>query len=175
MLEEPSAVIEKAVTPKSPVVNPEPKKSLGSLDTIRKKISTQNKANGAGEKELNEEELQIFWGRFIDKLIAKQKHSAVTNFKMAQLRIVDNTSIEIITGTNIQQKFIEHERAELVDDLQQYFCNRLLTYSVIIDEKESGDTASEKPLSSREQYLKIIEEYPMVKELKDRLRLELDY
>jgi DNA polymerase-3 subunit gamma/tau len=30
-------------------------------------------------------------------------------------------------------------------------------------------------LNTREQYLKIIEEYPLVKELKDRLRLELDY
>jgi DNA polymerase-3 subunit gamma/tau len=31
------------------------------------------------------------------------------------------------------------------------------------------------PLSSKEQYQKIIEQYPLVKELRDRLRLELDY
>jgi len=31
------------------------------------------------------------------------------------------------------------------------------------------------PLSSKEQYLKLVEQYPLVKELKDRLRLELDY
>jgi len=34
---------------------------------------------------------------------------------------------------------------------------------------------SPAPLSKREQYLKMIEQYPLVKELKDRLRLELDY
>ncbi|MBK6633484.1 MAG: hypothetical protein IPH68_05320 [Chitinophagaceae bacterium] len=94
---------------------------------------------------------------------------------MAELKIIDNNTIEIVTENNIQQKFIEQERAELVDDLQQYFCNRQLTYSVTILEKEGTGIETEKPLSSRDQYLKIVEAYPLVKELKDRLRLELDY
>lgn len=94
---------------------------------------------------------------------------------MAELKIVDNNSVEIITDNNIQQKFIEQERADLVDDLQQHFFNRQLTYTVIIIEKGGTDEMARKPLGSREQYQKIIESYPLVKELKDRLRLELDY
>ena len=175
IIEEPEPGIEKKIIePDTPVVA-EPKKSLGSLDAIRKKVTAQNKANGNEVKVLTEEELRLCWGNFIEKLTAKKNHSAVTNFKMAELKIVDNNSIEIITENNIQQKFIEQERAELVDDLQQYFCNRQLTYNVIIIEKEGTGELAEKPLSSREQYLKIIAEYPLVKELKDRLRLELDY
>lgn len=150
------------------------KRSLGSLDAIRKKVYAQNK-NGSEVKPLTMEELQLCWDKFIEKLNEKKNHSAVTNFKMAELRIIDNNSIEIITGNNIQQKFIEQERAALVDDLQQFFCNRQLTYTVIIIESESGSQPAEKPLTSREQYQRIIEEYPLVKELKDRLRLELDY
>lgn len=153
----------------------ETKKPLGSLDAIRKKVSAQNKANGIEVKELTDEELKLCWEKFIEKLNDKKNHSAVTNFKMAELRIIDNNSIEIITGNNIQQKFIENERAELINCLQEYFCNRQLTYSVTIIEKEGAGEKAEKPLSSREQYQKIIEEYPLVKELKDRLRLELDY
>lgn len=148
---------------------------MGSLDAIRKKVHAQNKANGNTVKELTEEDLKKCWGKFIDKLNEKKNHSAVTNFKMAELKIIDNNSIEIITGNNIQQKFIEQERAELVDDLQEFFCNRQLTYNVVIIENEENGPPAERPLSSREQYLKIIEEYPLVKELKDRLRLELDY
>ena len=175
IIEEPEPGIEKKIIePDTPVVA-EPKKSLGSLDAIRKKVTAQNKANGNEVKVLTEEELRLCWGNFIEKLTAKKNHSAVTNFKIAELKIVDNNSIEIITENNIQQKFIEQERAELVDDLQQYFCNRQLTYNVIIIEKEGTGELAEKPLSSREQYLKIIAEYPLVKELKDRLRLELDY
>ncbi len=148
--------------------------ALGSLLKIRQKVSAQNK-NGSSVKELTEEELYVSWGGFIEKLGAKKNHSAVTNFKMAVLRVIDNNSIEIITENNIQQKFIEQERAALVDHLQSYFCNKQLAYSVIVVEQEKTEQAGEKPLNSKEQYLKIIEEYPLVKELKDRLRLELDY
>lgn len=169
-----SAFEKKEFTETIPVPG-EPKKSMGSLDAIRKKVTAQNKTNGKGVKALTAEELKLCWEQFIEKLVNKKNHSAVTNFKMAELKIVDDHSIEIITENNIQQKFIEQERAELVDDLQQYFCNRQLTYNVIIVEKAETGALAEKPLSSREQYQKIIEEYPLVKELKDRLRLELDY
>ncbi len=174
-IETPEPAGEKKISSPAVPVSDEPKRSLGSLDTIRKKVTAQNKANNIEVKELTEEELRICWGKFIEKLTAKKNHSAVTNFKMAELKIIDNNAIGIITENNIQQKFIEQERAELVNDLQQYFCNRQLTYNVIIIEKEGTGQVAEKPLSSREQYLKIIEEYPLVKELKDRLRLELDY
>ncbi len=175
MVEEPEPAFEPKKPSEPVAVKEEPKRSLGSLDAIRKKVSAQNKAGGNEVKTLTEEDLRSCWDKFIENLSTKKNHSAVTNFKMATLKIVDNNSIEIITENNIQQKFIEQERAELVNCLQEYFCNRQLTYSVIIIENETAEQTSEKPLSSREQYLKIIEEYPLVKELKDRLRLELDY
>ena len=152
-----------------------PSTPLGSLLKIRQKVNDQNKTNGAGIKELTDEELYIAWGAFIDKLVSKKNHSAVTNFKMAVLKVIDNNTISIITESNIQQKFIEQERATLVDHLQAHFCNKQLSYTVTIVEKEKQELPGERPLNTREQYLKMIEEYPLVKELKDRLRLELDY
>ncbi len=175
IIEEPEPPVNKKAIVQTAPVAAEPKRSLGSLDAIRKKVSAQNKANGNEVKELTTEELTLCWNKFIEKLGEKKNHSAVTNFKGAVLRIVDNNSIEIITETNIQQKFIEQERAELVHWLQDHFCNRQLTYSVIIIEKEDAAQPGERPLNTREQYQRIAEEYPLVKELKDRLRLELDY
>jgi len=148
---------------------------ISSLQKIRQQVLEQNKNNGIEVKELTEEELYIAWGAFTQKLIDRKNHSAVTNFKMATLKVVDNNTIEIITGNNIQQKFIEQERADLVDHLQSHFCNRQLIYSVIIVENQANNEPVERTLSSKEQYLRIIEEYPLVKELKDRLKLELDY
>lgn len=154
-----------------------PPKTLGiaSLARIRQKVVEENKNTGTEVKELTEEELYVAWGLFVEKLISRKNHSAVTNFKMATLKVVDNNTLEIITSTNIQQKFIEQERADLVEHLQSHFCNRQLVYSVIIVESEQDYQPAERTLSSKEQYLKIIEEYPLVKELKDRLKLELDY
>jgi DNA polymerase-3 subunit gamma/tau len=155
------------------VVN-EPKTGISSLQKIRQKIAEQSKGE-ATIKPLTQEDLYVAWGIFIQQLEAKKNHSAVTNFKMAKLNVVNNDSIEIITENNIQQKFIEQERALLIEHLQSYFGNRLLTYNVVIVETEHHDQPTEKTLNTKEQYLKIIEEYPLVKELKDRLRLELDY
>ena len=53
--------------------------------------------------------------------------------------------------------------------------NRLLQFVVIIVESTEHHQKIDLPLSSKEQFLKMAEQYPMVKELKDRLRLELDY
>ncbi len=150
----------------------QPKASLGSLQKIRNKIAEQNNSETT-IKPLTDDELSVCWESFIEKLVERKNHSAVTNFKMASLKIIDATSIEITTGNNIQQKFIEQERSGLIDHLQEYFSNKLLTYSVIIVETEENTQPVEKPLTTKEQYLKIIEEYPLVKELKERLKLEL--
>jgi len=161
----------KTQQPQAPT--PKPQTSLGSLEKIRQKVTSQYQ-NSSAVKNLTEEELYVAWGAFVEKLVERKNHSAVTNFKGAELKVIDNNSIEITTTSNIQQKFIEQERAALVDHLQNHFCNKQLTYTVIIVETDQPEQAGEKILNTREKYLKIIEEYPLVKELKDRLRLELD-
>ena len=119
--------------------------------------------------------MYVAWGLYIEELRKNNNHSAITNFKSANLNIIDNNCIEIITDNNIQQKFIETERAALIAHLQAHFNNRFLTYRVIIVENKSNNSVEEKHLTTKEQYLKIIEEYPLVKQLKDRLGLQLDY
>ena len=161
------------VAPKTTNSQP-PAPSLGSLQKIRQKITEQNKTGGEDVKQLTDEELYVAWGSFIEQLIQKKNHSAVTNFKMAVLKVTDSNSIEIEVGNNIQQKFIDNERAGLVNHLQTHFNNRQLVYTVVINESEADAGPVEKPLTTREQYLKLIEEYPLVKELKDRLRLTID-
>ncbi|CAN5486563.1 hypothetical protein BH11BAC3_BH11BAC3_42310 [soil metagenome] len=148
---------------------------LGSLSSIRKQIAQQNKVGDPGPKEITEEELHTCWGLFIEKLRLKNNHSAVTNFKLASLKVVDNNSIEIITNGEIHKAFIEVERPNLVTHLQEYFNNRLLVYQVVVEENSAEDDApKEVILNRKQQYLKIIEEYPLVKELRDRLKLEIE-
>ncbi len=174
LIEEPEPVLSNEENNRQVPPKTTPKRTIASLEKIRNDVSSKNK-NGVDVKTLTMEELRSCWDKFIEKLSAKKNHSAVTNFKAAVLKIIDNNSVEIITENNIQQKFIEQERAALIDCLQGHFCNRQLTYSVIIQEREDNSLPKEKQLNTREQFLKIIEEYPLVKELKDRLRLELDY
>jgi DNA polymerase-3 subunit gamma/tau len=111
----------------------------------------------------------------VDELAKNKNHSAITHFKKARLNILDNNCIEIITDSNLQQKFIDAERAALISHLQAHFKNRYLTYTLAVVPAEGGHAEVEQHLSTKEQYLKIIEEYPLVKQLKDSLGLQLDY
>ena len=161
----------KAVADNTRVANGSSK--IGVLDKIRKEVANRHQSN-ANIKELNEEELYITWGQYIEKLQKKNNPSAVSNFKSAVLKIADPNCIEIITESKIHQSFIENERAELIEHLQNHFNNRKLSYKVMVI--ETGDKKpAEEHLSTKQQYLKMIEQYPLVKELKDKLKLELDY
>ena len=149
--------------------------TLGALLKIRQQVQKNRQNGNEVAKVLNSENLQVAWNLYIDKLAQQKNHSSVTNFKLAQLRIIDENSFEIVTESNIQQKFIEQERGGLIEHLQYFFNNRLLNYQIIVLESEGEKDPQERPLTQKEQYLKMIEEYPLVKELKDRLKLELDF
>jgi len=161
-------VVQAAVTETLPPA----KTAINSLEKIRQKVQEKNNGNNT-IKSLTEEDLHVCWGKFIEILEERKNHSAVTNFKMAGLRVVDDNMIEIST-TGFQQKFIENERPILIEHLQQYFNNRKLVYCIVTVEKEENQQPTEKKLTTKEQYFKIIEAYPLVKDLKDRLKLEID-
>ena len=149
-----------------------PNRTLGE---IRKLVANKQKTVDT-VLDITEERLQQAWGQYIDRLQEMKNPSAVTNFRVAQLRIVDAANFEVVTESVIQQKFIEAERGPLIEHLQQFFRNRQLKYTLILEERPDEEQGpKKKPLSSREQYLKMIEIYPAIKDLRDRLGLELDY
>ena len=146
---------------------------IGSLEKIREKVAEENRNSRVVE--LNEEELYIAWGKYIDKLMETNKKPIISNFKTAKLNIVDENCIEIVTQTSLQQKFIEAERGELITHLQSHFNNRSLFYKLEVDPDEEAKTVKVEVLSTKQQYLRIIEQYPLVKQLKDKLGMQLDY
>jgi len=145
---------------------------INSLEKIRQKVALENK--NSKPVELNEEELYIAWGLYIEQLMNTNKKPIVSNFKSAKLNILDENCIEIITQSNLQQKFIEAERGELINHLQTHFNNRYLIYKLTVAEDENENEPKEEVLTTKQQYLRIIEEYPLVKQLKDQLGMQLD-
>jgi DNA polymerase-3 subunit gamma/tau len=165
---------ERMPPPKPQVKADEPPKTNMTLANLRKKIANQQRLVEE-QTMLNEELLHQAWGQYVEILHDQKNPSAATNFKLANLRVVDGDTFEIITESVIQQKFIEVERGGLIGHMQRFFNNRQLKYNLILEEKAEQEAPEEKPMSSREQYLKLIEMYPLIKELKDRLELDLDY
>ncbi len=169
--------IKKQVSPPAtePVVTKTEKKTgFGSLGKIRARLLQETNQ----EKhllDLTDENLKTCWVNYTAKLIAEKKHPAVTQFNDAVLRIEDENNFTVITEGALQQRFIETERAGLIEYLHKYFGNKLIKYGIEIVENERMQSDDPKSLTSKQQYQLLIEKYPLIKELKDRLKMEIDY
>jgi len=148
---------------------------ISALDKIRRQYQG-NGSNGNNNinHSLQEDSLKKAWSDYIARL-KEARNPAAQPFELAVLRIKDENTFEAITANNIEQKFIEQERNTLFHFLQQQLQNRLLQFSVIVEENADDRPKIELTLTAKEQFQKMADQYPLVKELKDRIRLELDY
>ena len=156
-----------------------PDNAAGSKISALDKIRKQYQSNGHTQNEnvalpLTMENLQKAWTGYI-QLLKDSKNPAAQPFELALLRLKDDNCFEAVTANNIEQKFIEQERNKLFQYLQQQLSNRALQFNVIVEEKLQDRPKIEVSLTAKEQFQKMTEQYPLVKELKDRLKLDLDY
>jgi DNA polymerase-3 subunit gamma/tau len=152
-----------------------PAPTLGSLKSIREQM--QNRKQDQGEiHNLSEELLTNCWNSYLEKLQENSQVTSHTNLRMATVKIVDNQMFEILAGSRIQQQFIENERIALLSFIHDTFNNRKIQMQILLDpDADKNDVVVEQTLSQKEQYFKMISLYPIVKELRDQLNLDLDY
>ena len=147
---------------------------LSALDQIRQQFKRTGNTDKRTENTLESATLTTAWSQYTEQL-RQQRNPAVQPFEAARLRVSDGTTFEVVTANNIEQKFIEQERNSLFQFLQQQLQVSGLKFTVVVEEQTSPQPPAEGMLSSKEQFQEIVKQYPLVQELKDRLRLELDY
>lgn len=147
---------------------------LNALSKIREQYKQHNQQTSqASIIPLENTSLTKAWQEYT-QLLREAKNPALQPFAAATLRIIDENSFEVITASNIEQRFIEEERNQLYLFLQQKLQHPALQFSVITEEKKEGNT-TEGILSAKERYQEMVKNYPLVQQLKERLKLDLDY
>ena len=125
---------------------------------------------------LNEERLGTAWAAYLQKLQENNQVTSLSNLKMAKVTIIDELVFEIMAETRIQQQFIESEKVGLLIHVQDFFNNPKVQFMVQLNPSaDLEEVVKDQPLSLREQYFKMIERYPIIKEMRDQLNLDLDY
>ena len=168
----------KAVATSTPATAPAiatgPKKNL--LSALREKYGDQYAIEEVKEAEsLNMEKLRACWDAYGSTLEAQQKHSASGTFKMAVLEIENDIHFTVRVPGLTAQKFVEQERMMLIDQIFSTFNNRSIKFSIIVDATEKEDVPIHMRLNSKQKFERISEQYPLLKELKEKLKLEIDY
>ena len=186
----PSLSIDTSVAPSMPAAPPKaaatstpasapaqstgPKKNL--LTALREKYGDQYAIEEVKEAEsLHMEKLRACWDAYGSTLEAQQKHSAAGTFKMAVLEIENDIHFTVRVPGLTAQKFVEQERMMLIDQIFATFNNRSIKFSIIVDATEKEDVPIHMRLNSKQKFERISEQYPLLKELKEKLKLEIDY
>ncbi|MHA4846678.1 DNA polymerase III subunit gamma/tau [Flavitalea antarctica] len=170
----PAAKIVEAA-PQAPIKKSSRATKIGSLEHIRQKFSgNQNEAESNRPIPLSDELLKQHWEGYTN-ILREKKNPAVQSFDLARLTITSDNSFEVLSNNNLEHRFIEQERRFLSEFLQEKFNNRSLNYSISVSEIPVHHIQVEKTLNKKEQFLQIVEHYPIIREMKDRLKLELDY
>ena len=147
---------------------------LSALSKIRDQFKQTAVHESMEEKQLDESALQEAWKLYTQQL-KESKNPAAQPFDAASLRIIDSSTFEVVTANNIEQRFIEQERNKLYAYLQEKLSNKNLQFSVVADEQKGAALSTEGILSSKERYQEMVKRYPLIQELKERLKLDLDY
>ncbi len=162
-----------APIPKPAVVNGT-RKNL--LSTLREKYGDQYAIEEVKEAEvLSMERLVQCWDTYSSLLEKQLKHSSAGTFRAARLAIENEIRFTITVSAITSQKFVEQEKMMLIDHLHKEFNNRAITFEVLVEAGEQEDIPAHMRLNSKQKFEHIAEQYPLVKELRDRLKLEIDY
>lgn len=148
---------------------------LSGLHKIRQKVVEEQAQLAPEAQPLSTEGLQAAWKTYVANLNDAGKHSVASNFEMMTCKKTSDELFTVTVNTHLQQRFLEQERMMLTAHVQQFFCNQNIGMDIELISTEEQPTDQEKHLSSREQYFRMAEKYPMVKALREGLNLDLEY
>ena len=122
---------------------------------------------------LNMDILKTCWDEYAVVLEANAKHASAGTFKVAQLNIIDNTHFTVTVGALTAQKFVEQERMNVLEKVWEQFQNRAIQFDILVEASEQEDVPLHMRLNSKQKYDRIAEQYPLVRELKNKCNLEV--
>ncbi|WP_300597435.1 DNA polymerase III subunit gamma/tau [Niabella sp.] len=126
------------------------------------------------DRPLSQDTLEAAWAAFI-VVLKENKNSAAQSFDLAQLKVLDDNSFYVYTANAIEYRFIESCKTQASEFLQKQLSNSQLQFYITKRENvETPESNEPRPMTAVQQYQKMIEKYPIVKELKEKLKMELD-
>lgn len=168
-----------ATKPAATAVKPSlPQTKLTGLSAMKEALAAKQQIDSIENASipLTAGALVVYWEEFIDRFRQAKKMSVVSNLQLAQVILINPQEIGIVSRNIVQFRFMEEEKLEISEFFKKKFKNYTLILTLQLDERQQENQDSGPvALSSREQFARMIEKYPLVKELKDRLNMELDF
>jgi DNA polymerase-3 subunit gamma/tau len=149
---------------------------LTGLAAMKEALAAKQQQTGPREViAITQGALAVYWEEFIDVFRQANKMTVVSNLQLAVVKLLAPEEIGIVSRNIVQFRFMEEEKLAISDFFKRKFNNPAIILTLQLDETQQTQDIGPAPLSSREQFHRMIEQYPLVKELKDKLNMELDF
>jgi DNA polymerase-3 subunit gamma/tau len=123
------------------------------------------------ETSFREEDLQMYWQAFAGRL-RDDKPSVFTMLTTRKPSLGDGWVVKFEVDNRVQQAEMEALRADLLEYLRKQLDNSRISLQLPIVKRENGDV---RPYTPQEKFRYLSEQNPALKELRDRLDLDIDY
>jgi len=159
-----------------PAGKPAAGNKLTGLAAMKEALAAKQQQTTARETiAITQGALAVYWEEFIDTFRQANKMTVVSNLQLANVILLAPGEIGIVSRNIVQFRFMEEEKLAISDFFKRKFNNPSIILTLQLDESQQSQDIGPAPLSSREQFQLMVEQYPLVKELKDKLNMELDF
>ncbi len=145
------------------------------LDILKQKAGNKYIVEEIKEADILEiNRLRNVIAEFINTLNTRQgKLTTVNNFKLAFVEVVDEINFKMSCPTLTAIKTIEQEKSEFLNLIKTTFNNPAIQVQFEVDESDAIEIEAPRFTNSRERYEYIASLYPMVRLLKETLKLDI--
>jgi DNA polymerase III subunit gamma/tau len=151
-------------------------KGRNLLDILKEKAGNKYTVQEIKEAEpLNSIKLNDCIANYIVELEKEGgKLSTINNFKMAAIEVADEVHFKITAASLVALRSIEQEKTSLNDLVKKAFNNAAIYFSLEVGEMEVDEVNIPKYNNLKDKYEYITSLYPLVKEFKEKLRLDVN-
>ena len=161
-------------TSEAPAIATKTAPKVNLLAALQQKYGSEYTIQEVKEsKPLDIVSLQKCWDDYTVYLESTNKHSSTGTFKIAQLFIEDEVHFTVTVPALTAQKFVEIERMNVLEKIWDAFQNRAIQFSILVEASEKEDVPLHLRLNSKQKFERIASQYPLVKQLKTSLNLEI--
>ncbi|HYV90449.1 MAG TPA: DNA polymerase III subunit gamma/tau [Chitinophagales bacterium] len=169
----------KGVRSDKPKTNGDPIR-LTSLENLNKEFLETKKETEAEKEEIIFEAIDHFafqqvWKSYIATVVTDRKTYLLKILEVFPPEIVENKMILLRVGNDSHLHALNQEREAMYYFLKKELDKKAIDLRIEVDKSKLKNENGRKPYTAREKYENMLERNPKLKDLKERLKLELDF
>ncbi len=125
--------------------------------------------------ELDEEKLKYALSKYIENLQAEKKFSVSEILKIYPPILENKNNILIVVGTDSHKQLLLAEQELMVDFLKKQLEKKIINLTVKVDAERSKVDNKKRPYTPSEKFEHMAKKNPLLKQLRDNLKLEADF